>query len=79
MRRKQPTAVSIFDDQISIAIEPFHAVIKDGDIRLFYDLMPTIICYLGWNDYPNLVKAYPFNLLCLQHWKVNRTDCLLLL
>ena len=72
-------AFSVFDDQLELAVAPFHELVKKGNVGPFYDALPTIICYLGYNDHPHLVKAYMFHLLCLQRWKDKREDILLLL
>ena len=67
---------SVFDDQLSLAVIPFQQLIAAGDATSLYSQMPTIVCYLGWNGHPNLVKAYMFNLICLNHWKKHRPDIL---
>jgi len=68
--------LSVLLDQLSITMSPFHDYIKEGRMLTFYEKFPHMITYLAWYGHTTLIKAYMFNLLCINHWRDNRPDIL---
>ena len=46
-------------------------------MRTFYESFPRMITYLAWIGHTTLIKAYMFNLLCINHWRDHRRDVLI--
>jgi hypothetical protein len=69
---------SIFNNQLQLAVGPFLEMVQ-GNSQGFFSNFPSMLTTICWNEHPNLLKAYTFNLLLLCHWDKRRPDIMKLL
>ena len=68
--------MSIFDEQLKLAIGIYIEAVAEGTVATLYDKLPIIVNYFAYTGHIHLVKTYIFYLLLVLHWREKRMDIL---